>query len=204
MSKADNTRNAQRKALREARRALTPEQQKIASHGLVNMVIQSKVLTTVKHCALYLANDAELDTAALINYCWQKHINTSLPVLHPFTAGHLLFLRYRANSAMIANKYGIPEPICELPNVVPLQQHDIVFTPLVGFDYLGNRLGMGGGYYDRTLAKVRNIPNIKLVGLAHDCQQVTALPRQEWDIPLDMIITPTQIINPTPIIVPTP
>ena len=112
-------------------------------------------------------------------------------MLHPFTPGHLLFLRYTATSPMTRNRYGIAEPELDMQQVVPHSTLDLICTPLVAFDATGNRLGMGGGYYDRTLAcwhEHRLGP--KPLGLAHDCQQVDAVPQEEWDVPLPQIITP--------------
>ena len=76
---------------------------------------------------------------------------------------------------------------------MPSQQLDIIFTPLVAFDDSGNRLGMGGGFYDRTLAGLANkINNTAIIGLAYDQQQVDQLPLEAWDIPLPRIITETK------------
>lgn len=189
-----------RQRLRLARKSLTDAQQEVASENLLQMIINAKLLHGVRSCAAYLSNDGELNPQQLIQYCWQNKIQPTLPVLHPFTAGNLLFLNYRSDSVMCTNKYGIPEPLCEVQNVVPLRNIDVLFVPLVGFDDKGNRLGMGGGYYDRTLhclavqkAEQNRLTNI--IGLAHDCQQVDRLPVQNWDVPLDAIITPTRIIN---------
>lgn len=73
-----------------------------------------------------------------------------------------------------------------------IHQLDVVITPLVAFDITGNRMGMGGGYYDRTLANWRTDQRPLPIGYAHDCQQVDKLAKQHWDIPLPYIITPTQ------------
>ena len=67
----------------------------------------------------------------------------------------------------------------------------LVFMPLVGFDILGGRLGMGGGYYDKTFATRESL----LVGLAHDCQKVDSLPIESWDVPLDAIATDSLYIS---------
>lgn len=195
LTASNQDRASLRKTLRQARRALTAGQQQQASLALLNKVRDAELLPQSGHCAFYLSNDGELNPAPLIQYCWNIGLSTSLPVLHPFTRGHLLFLRYQHNSAMQHNKYGIAEPKCEVTNVVPLLQHKVIFTPLVGFDLNGNRLGMGGGYYDRTLASLKSATGIRLIGLAHDCQQVDALPFQNWDIPLHMIVTPNRIIK---------
>ena len=121
-----------------------------------------------------------------IEQLWQQGKNVYLPVLHPFCKRHLLFLHYLPDTPMKQNKYGIFEPHLNVQNVLPLEQLDVIFTPLVAFDKQGNRLGMGGGFYDRTLQhwqQQRFIP----IGLAHQCQQVDALPVESWDMPLERI-----------------
>ena len=79
--------------------------------------------------------------------------------------------------------------------VCPVNQLDIIFTPLVAFDSQGNRMGMGGGYYDRTLAHWQTNQTPYPIGLAHNCQLVEQLPVQAWDIPLAQIITPDKIFD---------
>ena len=93
---------------------------------------------------------------------------------------------------MTQNKYGIEEPELRVDNVVPLADIDVLLLPLVGFDEKGNRLGMGGGYYDRTLAQWYNghAPHLFPIGLSYDEQRVSELPVEAWDIPLPEIITP--------------
>ena len=102
---------------------------------------------------------------------------------------------------MVKNKYGILEPKLDVRSIVSVTDIDIIFTPLVAFDEFGNRLGMGGGFYDRTLAawyleyqqnkQAKPMP----IGLAHDCQKVKAIPIENWDIPLPKIITPSTIYH---------
>lgn len=183
-----------RKTLRKARLSLSETQQENAAQALLVNVLQSTLIKENCVCAAYLSNDGELNTSHLIDYCWQQNIQITLPVLHPFTSGNLLFLKYQRETTMCCNKYGIAEPLCEVQNVVPVSDIDVLFVPLVGFDQQGNRLGMGGGYYDRTLQWVAH-KHCQIIGLAHDCQEVEELPTQSWDVPLDTIITPTRIIN---------
>ncbi len=76
--------------------------------------------------------------------------------------------------------------------MLPLSKLDVLITPLVAFDEQGQRLGMGGGFYDRTLQNWRDI-GLQPVGYAHDCQGVERLPVEEWDIPLPAVITPTKV-----------
>ena len=77
-------------------------------------------------------------------------------------------------------------------DVLPLSQLDVLVTPLVAFDESGQRLGMGGGFYDRTLQNWQQ-HGLQPVGYAHDCQAVEKLPVEKWDIPLPAVVTPSKI-----------
>ena len=174
-------------------------QAQVEASNLLNLRLQqhSRVLQA-KTIAIYLTNDGELDTMPFIHWCWQRGITVCIPRIHPFSANHLLFMRYHQNSEMKANKFGIPEPILSCEDVIPLNDIDIIFTPLVAFDDQGARLGMGGGFYDRTLSKWHksfcqdNDTNLWPIGIAHDCQQVESIPIEHWDIPIPEIITPSK------------
>lgn len=187
-----DSRTQLRKIVRTKRNNLLPTEQNHASELLVKRLENHSKIQSAKTIALYLANDAELDLTPFINWCWQHNKQVYLPVIHPFSAGNLLFLHYQKNTLMCKNIYGISEPKLHVGNVCPLNQLDIICTPLVAFDKNGERLGMGGGFYDRTLAHWQTHNNLYPIGLAHDCQQVEKVPTQSWDIPLPEIITPTQ------------
>lgn len=143
--------------------------------------------------AVFLSFDGELDTSPLIQQLWQQEKRVYLPVLHPFRAGYLLFLRYAPDTELVRNRLKIMEPRLDVRQVLPLPQLDVLLTPLVAFDHLGQRLGMGGGFYDRTLQYRNQMSRGPYpIGLAHDCQQIDALPVESWDIPLPEIITPSR------------
>jgi len=190
-----------RQEVRTKRRQLNAEQQQEQANLLCKILIAQIDLEHVKHIAIYLANDGELNTKPFINWCWKNKISVYLPVIHPFNKGHLLFLEYAKTSVMIKNKYGISEPKLDVRTIVAVNDIDIIFAPLVAFDQTGNRLGMGGGFYDRTLAvwyleyqqnkQTKPMP----IGLAHNCQKVKAIPIENWDIPLPKIITPSTIYH---------
>ena len=103
--------------------------------------------------AIYLSADGELDTKPLIESLWQQGKSIYLPVIHPFSKGQLLFLQYLNDDQLVYNKYGILEPALDIRHLKPVRDLDVICTPLVGFDSVGHRLGMGGGYYDRTLSR---------------------------------------------------
>ncbi|CAH0532618.1 5-formyltetrahydrofolate cyclo-ligase [Vibrio stylophorae] len=176
-----------RQTLKGKRRALSMAQQCSASQAIILPILSQIAQHRAQHVAFYLASDGEIDPMPAMQACWQQQIQTYLPVLHPFRKGHLLFLHFTADTPMQTNRYGIQEPQLSVQRVLPLQQLHLIFTPLVGFDAQGHRLGMGGGYYDRTLALNETLPAI---GLAHDCQQVAKIPTATWDQPLLQVITP--------------
>lgn len=184
-----------RDLVRKKRNSLSLKEQKIAANSIkVNL---SQLLNSYNNAkiALYLSNDGELKTSKLIDKLQQDNHEIYLPVIHPFTPGNLLFQKYEKNSPMKANRYGIFEPELNCSHVCPVNELDIIFTPLVAFDDSGNRLGMGGGFYDRTLARyyTEGWQKPLLIGIAHNCQKVESLPIESWDIPLKTIVTPEKI-----------
>ena len=168
-------RNQLRQQIRKTRANLTALQQQQAEDSITQQALALIEERNAQHIALYVSFDGEQD----------KHVY--LPVLHPFNPNHLLFLRYLPDTPMLKNKFGICEPKLNVQNVLPLDELDILFTPLVAFDKQGNRLGMGGGFYDRTLQHWQKYSFIP-VGLAHQCQQVEQLPTEAWDVPLHQIL----------------
>jgi len=181
-----------RKLIRERRRALTPEQQTQFAQQAAARMMAYPPLLMAHTVALFLSFDGELDTQPLIEQLWRSGKRVYLPVLHPFSPGNLLFLHYHPHSELITNRLKIREPKLDARDVLPLSQLDVLVTPLVAFDEQGQRLGMGGGFYDRTLQNWR-AHGLQPVGYAHDCQQVDTLPVEEWDIPLPAVITPSKV-----------
>lgn len=181
---------------RQKRRDLSSQQQLEASQKLLTTATAINTFKQANSVACYIANDGEIDPKLIIEYCWQQGKTVLLPVLHPFSKGHLLFVEYLPNSATHKNGFGIEEPKVTTSNIWPLDKIQLIFTPLVAFDSKGNRLGMGGGYYDRSLAPLsRGSLPTQLIGLAHNCQQMDNLATDSWDIPLHGIATPEQFFR---------
>ncbi|WP_145523046.1 5-formyltetrahydrofolate cyclo-ligase [Yersinia rohdei] len=181
-----------RNEIRERRRLLTPEQQQLSAHLAAQHIISHHKIQQANTVAIFLSFDGELDTAPTIELLWQQKKQVYLPVLHPFSPGNLLFLHYRPDSQLIRNRLKILEPQLDVRNVLPLNRLDVVITPLVAFDNVGQRLGMGGGFYDRTLQHWQQGGPYP-IGLAHDCQRVEYLPSEYWDVPLPEIVTPEKV-----------
>jgi 5-formyltetrahydrofolate cyclo-ligase len=199
-------RNHIRKIIRMQRQALSERQQQSASMSLFAHLIKHSKVKQAQHLSVTLSYDGEIDLTPFIEWCWAENKQVYLPVIHPHKIGEMVFLAYTPSTPMMTNRYGIKEPQLNIPNGKPesriqmqtteiysAKHLDIIFTPLVAFDQQGNRIGMGGGYYDRLLAPwFAEKQGAYPIGLAHDCQCVEALPIQEWDVPLPEIITPNQ------------
>ncbi|WP_304168601.1 5-formyltetrahydrofolate cyclo-ligase [Lonsdalea britannica] len=188
---ADLDRQSLRQRIRQRRRALSAEQQASFSQQAAQRIIEHPRIQQARHVAAYLSFDGELDTAPLIDALWRQGKQVYLPVLHPFSVGQLLFLRYEHDTPLTLNRLNILQPRLDVRQVLPTHQLDILFTPLVAFDDQGQRLGMGGGFYDRTLEHWQTRGPYP-IGLAHDCQQVEQVPAAHWDVPLPEILTPSR------------
>lgn len=104
----------------------------------------------------------------------------------------MLFLPYREGTVLQTNRFGIQEPLPTPANQnLPPIALDIILLPLVAFDRQLYRIGMGGGYYDRVLLRYQMMET-QTIGLAYDCQEVSSLPRNSWERPLSMVVTPSR------------
>lgn len=178
--------------IRHLRRELSHEQQQLAAVQAADHALNFAPVQQAKNIALFLSVDGEINTRPLIAKLWQRKQRVYLPVLHPFSRGQLLFLRYDEHTELRNNRLRIPEPPLDIRHLLPLSELDVLMVPLVAFDAGGQRLGMGGGFYDRTLQNWQQHGFLP-VGLAHDCQQVERLPVAEWDVPLPALITPSRL-----------
>lgn len=176
------------------RRNRVPEHQRwfISRHVAHHLSRWSK-LKGHKNIACYLSVKGELPTKPLINALWRHGKKVYLPLLHNSGEPTLHFLPFTPSTRLVANRFGIPEPVYDAHLEMPAEQLDLVLMPLVGFDQYGSRMGMGGGFYDRSFAFTRHRKHRRkrplLVGVAMQCQEVSQLERQPWDIPLDAVVT---------------
>ncbi|GHE21280.1 5-formyltetrahydrofolate cyclo-ligase [Halomonas urumqiensis] len=197
----DLSRKALRRMLRNQRRALSPRQQREASRRLCRRLRGLHEVQRARRVALYLPNDGEIDPTPLIQWLERRGARVFLPVLKPLSRNHLWFVRYHSGTPMVTNRFGIPEPQirhgAHRARRLPAWALDLILLPLVGFDDAGQRMGMGGGFYDRTLAFTRRAgPRPCLIGVAHDVQRVPRLPVAPWDVPLDAIASDLRVLRP--------
>ena len=171
-----------RERMRQWRRQLTSEQQSNTAHTLAEQCVLLPAWAAAKRIGLYLANDGEVITDLLAARVRAAGKVPYLPVLE---YKQLRFAQWREGAELVPNQYGIGEPD-ETVARRSASELDVLCLPLVAWDRSGTRLGLGAGYYDRTLAQA---PRPLLVGLGHSGREVDELPRDEWDITLDWIVT---------------
>jgi 5-formyltetrahydrofolate cyclo-ligase len=183
--------------MRHQRGQLTDQQQLTAAKNLSQNIMSQPWYQRARNIGVYLANDGEIDPIVIATKAMFRRKTCFLPSLHPIHKGHLWFGNYQG--PMINNKFGIAEPDSKRNNMLSANQLDVVFMPLVAFDQNGGRLGMGGGFYDRTFEFLHSTQHQKpkLVGLAHHFQTVDSLPIEKWDVPLSVIITDKAVIKTT-------
>ena len=192
------SRSALRRAFRTRRRAVPAAQRREAARAVARLLEAAHLIAPGKRIAIYLAHDGELDPAAIARSARRRGATLYLPVITRAASGRMRFAPLASPArAWRHNRYGIREPGA-LPRLHRgAQGLDLVLLPLVAFDAAGHRLGMGGGYYDRALAfrgRRSRWHRPVLVGLAYDCQEATSLSAASWDMPLDMVATPTRLI----------
>jgi 5-formyltetrahydrofolate cyclo-ligase len=176
-----------RQDLRAQRRALPAPQRIAAADSLAAHLFELPFAPQSGYVAGYWAMDGEIALHA-----WQLRLPRGcvycLPVL--CDDQRLRFAPWHAGDALVSNRYGIPEPDVAASSLLEADELSLVVLPLVGFDALGNRLGMGGGWYDRSFAFRHggNAPPY-LVGAAFALQQVAPFDAESWDVRLDAVCT---------------
>lgn len=182
-----------RRRMRRARRALTPQQRQAAAHALAQHVLCHRQFQRARRIGLYLAVQGEMAVDELIERAWAAGKEVYLPVLLPYRYNRLWFAPHRPAQPLKPNRFGIPEPDVPASAMLNPRALDLVLVPLVAFDAAGHRLGMGGGYYDRTFAFLRTRRHWRrplLMGSAYEFQCVTdGLRPNPWDVPLAAVAT---------------
>jgi 5-formyltetrahydrofolate cyclo-ligase len=182
-----------RQQKRQQRRELTEDERQVASKRLCDQIVRSPIFKNSKRIAFYLPNDGEIDLLPLLISAWRYNKHCFLPVLGPYQTHKLWFLPVTPQTTFVQNRFGILEPEHKKKQrcFKPISLN-LILMPLVAFDIQGNRLGMGGGFYDRTLSfqltrTTWNKPH--LMGTAYAFQEISAIKKQKWDIPIHSIAT---------------
>lgn len=164
--------------------------QTCVEHGysIAQYLLNSSLFQESKKISFYMAVNGEVPLEFLLNTSLTLQKDCYLPCMSSLEQT-LEFRKFSLHDRLEKNKFGILEPLPTSPSIAP-EQLDIVLTPLVAWDKLGHRLGMGAGFYDRTFAfKTTTTSKPWLIGIAHQCQQHPALVNMPWDVNLDALVT---------------
>ena len=141
-----------------------------------------------KNLGRYYPTNYEVDDLNILEYFEKKNYNILLPIIKK--NNQMEFFNWTKNNPLKINKYGIPEPVSS-----KLYYPDILLVPLVGYDNNLNRLGYGGGFYDRYIEKIEKIKKIVKIGLAFSYQKIKSVPINKYDKKLDFIVTEKEILK---------
>jgi 5-formyltetrahydrofolate cyclo-ligase len=153
---------------------------KINVDKIINLLKEKKI--TKKNIGGYFPINFEVDDLELLKKLEKSKFKISLPVIKKNF--EMDFYKWNFSEPLVINKYGIPEPIIKV-----MMYPDILLIPLVAFDKKLNRLGYGGGYYDRFISKLSKKKKIIKIGLALSFQKINKVPVNKYDKRLDYIIT---------------
>lgn len=185
-----------RATVRQQRSALSDQLLKQAAHLLLKNCLP--YLKGARSVAGYQSMQGEMNLDPIFEYCHQQNILTLLPIMRGQSTPvqTLMFAPFDATSTFTTRQYGIKEPDTPQSEWLSPDQLDLVLVPLVAFDNTCNRIGMGGGFYDRSFEFRKNSKAPPtLMGVAHALQQVDDVFTQSWDVALDGIITDYNVIT---------
>ena len=179
-----------RAQIKKQRKALSNSELAIAGEKLLANC--KPFIDHVKSVAGYQAMLGEIPLNAVFDYCHQNNITTLLPIMRDQA---LMFAPFDSSTSFSVKQYGIQEPDVPESDWLRPNDLDLVLVPLVAFDATCNRIGMGGGFYDRSFEfrKTKAGPP-NLVGVAHALQQVDDVFAQSWDVALDSIATDARVV----------
>lgn len=166
--------------MRAARRNLSPQLQATHAAAIKRHLLGSELFRVKKRIAVYLSNDGEVDLSATITAFRELGHEVAAPRV---AAGAMRFYALEPHDTLETNEWGIFEPLPAKP--VSPQELDVALVPLVAFTDQGDRLGRGGGYYDRYFEAHEAL----LIGIGHELQRVPTLRRNAWDKPMDAVVT---------------
>jgi len=141
-----------------------------------------------KNIGGYYPTNYEIDDLDILDLLKKNNFKVSLPIIKK--DNQMNFYSWSRNDPLRINKFGIPEPISS-----KIFYPDILLVPLVAFDSRLNRLGYGGGYYDRYFEKLEKIKKVVKIGLAFSFQKISSIPINQYDKRLDFIITEKEILR---------
>jgi 5-formyltetrahydrofolate cyclo-ligase len=180
-----------RRQLRQRRNGVPEQVRRQAGRQVERLALRHRLIGRGRRIGFYIPANGELNILPLLNRALWMCSRCFLPVVPRRGQRKLWFTRLGKGAHWVVNRYGIPEYGHHLDKI-RISRLERIFVPLLGFDSRGYRMGMGGGYYDASLAYLlrrRRWHRPKLIGVAFEAQKVEMLPVDPWDIPLDAVLT---------------
>ena len=179
---------AARRSARARREAIADRA--AAAQSLAEVVLAEWIQPTTACVSGYWPTRAEIDPRPLLHALAERGHTIGLPVVTG-AARALMFRAWRPGDPLVEGSFSVMTPPETAPEVTP----DALLVPLLAFDRRGFRLGYGGGFYDRTLAKLRTAGHVYALGLAFAAQEMEAVPRTARDQPLDALATERGLVH---------
>ena len=148
--------------------------------AILNIIKKKKIIG--KNIGGYYPYNYEVDVMQILNKFQKLKFTVSMPKIKKNF--QMDFFKWSSKDPLIVNKYGIPEPISD-----KIKYPDILLVPVVAYDKYLNRIGYGGGFYDRYIKKIKKKKKITAIGFAYSFQEVRKIPTKNYDIKLDFVIT---------------
>lgn len=177
------------------RNELDAKQRIAAAASVLHSLENLPEFMTDANVAGYWAVRGELPLNLAVASLARRQQHYFLPVLG--AARQLYFAEYSTGTSVTHNRFGIPEPAVSTDLRLTPQAMDIILLPLLAFDRRGHRLGTGGGWYDTSLAFLREASRPAaplLVGVGYALQEVESIPAEPWDVDLDYVATDSELI----------
>ena len=168
------------------RKKLFDKDLKIDSDKFISFLKKNRL--NLKNFGGYYPSNYEIDDLAILDLLEKKNFKVSLPIIKK--DNQMNFCSWSRGDPLRVNKFGIPEPVSS-----KIFYPDILLVPLVAYDNNLNRLGYGGGYYDRYIEKLEKTKKIIKIGLAFSFQKISSIPIDQYDKRLDFIITEKEILR---------
>lgn len=186
----DKRKAAMRRSARAARRSIAPDARRAAAEVAASRVLELPQLAGIRSVLVYAAMPEEIDPAPIADALRAAGVRTAYPRVEG--PGEIT-MHWGDGEDLEPGHYGILEPPADSA-LADASDIDAVIVPGAAFDGACRRLGLGGGFYDRLLRRLR--PETVKVGLAFDEQVVDAVPTADHDVPLDFVVTPTRTLRP--------
>jgi 5-formyltetrahydrofolate cyclo-ligase len=188
-----------RRQLRARRLRIPAAERLVADRAIHASLRRLGVWRRGHRVAAFLGMPGEVDLRPCFGPAWRLGVHLYVPHIISLRDGTMAFVPLQPGAPLHGNRFGIAEPRGGSRGRIPVRHLDTILVPLVGFDALGSRLGMGAGFYDRALRPRRDrsqpFRRPRLIGIAYSVQQVERLDPAPWDVALDLVVTERGVLR---------